>query len=198
MFTGIIQSVGEVLEITNKENRISARIICTFKNLYLGQSIAIDGACLTLVKKQRLFFKNKSIFEVDVSKETLSKTNIFAWRVGSKVNLEKSLNYNGKIDGHFVLGHVDSIGKVQDIIKLEDNYKLNIQIDKNFTKNVVYKGSVCVNGVSLTINEVEGDVISLNIIPYTWQHTSFNTLKTGDTVNIEYDILGKYILNHAK
>jgi riboflavin synthase len=193
MFTGIIENIGEIVEIRPKEQRISAKIKCNFSNIKLGESIAIDGACLTVTKKSTLLFRKQNYFWVDVSKETLEKTNLSGWQRGKIVNLEKSLRLNGKIDGHLVLGHVDGLGKVVSIKQIDDNYNIEVKIPKDFLNLIVYKGSITFNGVSLTINHLKDDVISLNIIPYTWSHTSLRELKVDDNVNLEFDIIGKFV-----
>jgi riboflavin synthase len=193
MFTGIIENIGEIVEIAPKEQRISAKIKCNFSHIKLGESIAIDGACLTVTKKSFLFFRKQNYFWVDVSKETLDKTNLSGWQRGKIVNLEKSLRLNGKIDGHLVLGHVDGLGKVVSIKQIDDNYNIEVKIPKDFLNLIVYKGSITFNGVSLTINQLKDDVISLNIIPYTWSHTSLRELKVDENANLEFDIIGKFV-----
>jgi len=193
MFTGIIENIGEIVEITPKEQRISAKIKCNFSHIKLGESIAIDGACLTVTKKSTLLFRKQNYFWVDVSKETLNKTNLSGWQRGKIVNLEKSLRLNGKIDGHLVLGHVDGLGKVISIKQIDDNYNIEVKIPKDFLNLIVYKGSITFNGVSLTINQLKDDVISLNIIPYTWGNTSLRELKANENVNLEFDIIGKFV-----
>ncbi|MFN5351419.1 MAG: riboflavin synthase [Alphaproteobacteria bacterium] len=193
MFTGIIENIGEIVEIAPKEQRISAKIKCNFSHIKLGESIAIDGACLTVTKKSFLFFRKQNYFWVDVSKETLDKTNLSGWQRGKIVNLEKSLRLNGKIDGHLVLGHVDGLGKVVSIKQIDDNYNIEVKIPKDFLNLIVYKGSITFNGVSLTINQLKDDFISLNIIPYTWSHTSLRELKVDENANLEFDIIGKFV-----
>ena len=188
MFTGIIQSIGKLKQ---EKNILEIEVLDNFFDMEIGDSIAVDGICLTVKE----IFQNK--FTVDVSEETLKKTTL-----GSKsnlnqiVNLEPALRVSDRLGGHIVSGHVDGVGTVENIEKLEKSWLLSIKWkNNNFSKYVVNKGSICVNGISLTIAkyEKEGEIFTIAIIPHTWHNTNLNKLKVGDIVNLEADALIKYV-----
>ena len=196
MFTGIVSHVGKIESINHKNDWEISISIVSDKNLNLqsfevslniGASISCSGICLTLKK-----IKNNFLF-FDVSEETASKTNFLNWTVGSYVNIEKSLKVGDEIGGHFVYGHVDTTAKICNIEKIQGSYKLTFLLDNNFSQFFASKGSVTIDGVSLTVNEVEKKVFFVNIIPFTWTNTCFSYYKNGSIVNVEIDILARYL-----
>ncbi len=191
MFTGIIEEMGIVEGISSKENLsvLKVRAKKVLKGVKLGTSIAVNGACLTVtdIKKNVLMF--------DVMRETLLKTNLGTLKPKSHVNLERALKANGRVDGHFVSGHVDDIGRITVKITGENYTELRIGIKKDLMKYIVPKGSVCLDGVSLTVGEVKKTYFSVYLIPFTLDVTTLGNMKKGNKVNIETDILAKYILN---
>ncbi len=196
MFTGLISHTGKVkkishpndwellVEVTNDNDSI---INFDINSSTIGASISCSGICLTLKK----FSENILFF--DVSDETWEKTNFSTWKVGSLINLEKSLKVGDELGGHFVYGHVDTTASIRSIEKINGSYKITFNINKKFLKYFASKGSVSVDGVSLTVNIVNEDSFTVNIVPYTWSHTSFKNYKIGNIVNIEIDILVRYL-----
>ena len=187
MFTGIIESTGILKKITKEESNLRLSIECAFTDeLKIDQSIANNGVCLTVVTK------NGNIFEVIAIDETLKRSNLGLLKTGDSINLERSLKLNDRLDGHLVQGHVDTMAKVTEIVSQNGSWKISFQyeIEKYIT---VEKGSICINGVSLTVVDSEKNNFSVAIIPYTWEHTNLNKLIIGDFVNVEFDIVGKYI-----
>ena len=196
MFTGIVSHLGIVESINrlddwevcisiSKENSLN---ISSFNgSLIVGASISCSGICLTLkkIKDNFLFF--------DLSNETASKTNFLSWVVGTFVNIERSLKVGDEIGGHFVYGHVDTTAYINKIQKIEGSYKLTFEIDNSLSKFFASKGSVTVDGVSLTVNDVEQNTFCVNIIPFTWTNTCFSYYKIGSIVNVEIDILARYL-----
>lgn len=190
MFTGIVEDVGKVREIKTKSKDVLFAI--QVKNIDsgeigLGESIAVNGTCLTVISS------GKNNFTVEASHETLKRTNLSKLKVGSKVNLERALKIGGRLGGHIVNGHVDGIGKVESIEKRGKSIEIWFSLPEELSRYVVEKGSIAVDGVSLTINAVNGNRFSVNIIPYTQDATIFAELRPGDLVNIECDIIGKYV-----
>ena len=196
MFTGIVSHIGKVENISHPNDwELSISVQKTlqlehsfnFDKLIIGASIACSGICLTLKKisDNVLFF--------DVSDETASKTNFLNWKIGAIVNLEKSLKVGDELGGHFVYGHVDTTSKIRSIEKINGSYKILFYVQDQFMKYFSPKGSVSIDGVSLTVNEVFSDTFSVNIIPHTWAYTSFLNFKIGTVVNIEIDILARYL-----
>jgi len=190
MFTGIIEEIGIIESIKHKKNlsRIKVRAKITPRGIKKGDSLSVDGVCLTVTDK------GKNILLFDVMKETLQKTTLGKVLKSRKVNLERALKANSRLSGHFVTGHIDQIGSVKECIK-KNNY-IELQIVANTLKKyLVPKGSVCINGVSLTVGEVNKNYFSVYLIPFTDHMTNLGLKKKGDRVNIETDILAKYILN---
>ena len=196
MFTGIVSHIGIVNKISHPDdwellidvvNDSYSNNDFNINTLPIGASISCSGICLTLKKvlNNTLFF--------DVSDETRNKTNFSTWKVGSLINLEKSLKVGDELGGHFVYGHVDTTAIIRSVEKINGSYKITFNINKDFSKYFATKGSVSVDGVSLTINDVDKDFFTVNIVPYTWLHTSFKNYKTGTIVNIEIDILIRYL-----
>ncbi len=190
MFTGLIQSVGQVLDVHNKAGDLEFKIATNFNcmsDVELGDSIAINGICLTVTK-----FQDENIW-VDVSIETITKTNISSWKVGTQLNLEKSLTLKDKLGGHMVSGHVDAMGECVDISKSARSTVYQFKIPSQLDKYIVNKGSIGVNGVSLTVNSIENNIFSVNLIPHTLEHTNLGLLSIGDSVNIEIDTIARYV-----
>ena len=196
MFTGIVSHIGRVNKITHPDDwELLIDIInddvsdsgFNINSIPIGASISCSGICLTLKKV------SNNILFFDVSDETREKTNFSTWKVGSLINLEKSLKVGDELGGHFVYGHVDTTATVKSINKINGSYKITFNINKDFLKYFASKGSVSVDGVSLTVNDVDKTYFNVNIVPYTWSHTSFKNYKTGTIVNIEIDILARYL-----
>jgi riboflavin synthase len=189
MFTGIVESMGTVKRLARKgeDARLFIDTSMNLDDLKIGDSIAINGACLTVTEK------TGSIFSADVSAETMARTNIKLLKSGEKVNLEKSLRMNSFLGGHLVLGHVDGMGKIQEKIIKANSIQFGVEIDNELSRYVVEKGSVAVDGISLTVNSCEKNRIYVNMIPYTARNTTLEFKKVADLVNIETDIIAKYI-----
>ncbi len=189
MFTGLIEEVGSVKSVNTFGGGIKLTIEAKniLNDIKTGDSININGACQTVVS-----FDEKS-FTVETVEETLKKTNLGFLKSGSKVNLESSLTLNKKLGGHFVLGHVDSTGKITSVEKLSSSILVSISYPVKFSNYIINVGAITVNGVSLTIARFNKNAFTVSIIPHTWQETNLQFLKVGDEVNLEFDILGKYV-----
>lgn len=189
MFTGIIESTGIVKQIEKDQNNLNFWLECDFTNeLKIDQSIAHNGVCMTVVE-----IKDK-LYKVTAIDETLKKTNLGQLSIGKKVNLERCMQINARLDGHIVQGHVDQTAILKSIENQEGSYLLTFEYDENSTGNVtVEKGSICVDGISLTVVNSKIGEFSVAIIPYTWEFTNLHQLKVGDFVNLEFDIIGKYV-----
>jgi riboflavin synthase len=189
MFTGIIESMGIVKQLARKgeDARLFVDTSMSLDDLKIGDSIAINGACLTVIEK------TGSIFSADVSTETMARTNIKLLKSGEKVNLEKSLRVNSFLGGHLVLGHVDGMGKIQEKVTKANSTQFGVEIDNELSRYVVEKGSIAVDGISLTVNRCEKNRFYVNIIPHTARNTTLGFKKVADLVNIETDIIAKYV-----
>lgn len=188
MFTGIIESEGTILELTKKEKDIALAISFDqkiFDDIVIGDSISVNGICLTLEK----FSKDKLNFHL--SMESISK--IAKFKLNQKVNLERSLKLHDRISGHFVFGHVDGVATIENIEKLNDCEKWLIKVPIKLKKYIAKKGSITLNGVSLTVNSIENDILSVNLIPFTLSHTTFQYNEIGEGLNIEIDMLARYV-----
>ena len=195
MFSGIVETSGKI-ESSDKEGTNNNFILrAQFDEaLKIDQSIAHNGVCLTVTKIISGDQAGFQTYSVTAIQETLLKTNLGEWKAGDEVNLERCLKVGQRLDGHFVQGHVDTKGKLKSIENQNGSWLMRVNFPPEFNSLIVPKGSVCVNGVSLTIiNAGEGE-FSVAIIPYTWEHTNFHFLKPEAFVNLEFDILGKYIL----
>jgi riboflavin synthase len=188
MFTGIIESLGQIKEITsagtNKTFWIESPLSSSFK---IDQSIAHNGVCLTVEDVQN------GLYRVTAVEETLKKTNLNEWEINSYVNLERSLLPTNRLDGHFVQGHVDATGVCEKIKDKDGSHEFEFSFPKKFAALIIEKGSISVNGVSLTAFDVKKSSFRVAIIPYTFQHTNLQYIKENDTVNLEFDLIGKYI-----
>ncbi|HPS65489.1 MAG TPA: riboflavin synthase [Ignavibacteria bacterium] len=197
MFTGIVTDMGKIVKMKTAGDSIRFTVQPTIKNYLkdsvVGDSMAINGACMTITGKKGVTFDFTTI------KESLSKTNLGELQTGSFVNLEKPMRINAKIDGHIVQGHVDSTGVVKKINKLIDSWEYFIEFPKKFRDNIIYVGSISVNGISLTIAGIEKEtsskvLIKVAIIPHTYEVTNFKFLKPGSLVNLEFDMIGKFVV----
>ncbi len=188
MFTGIVQAIGK---LKKGKSLLIIEILDQPFDMQIGDSIAVDGICLTVKEI------SNNQFKVDVSEETLKKTTLGEKsNINQIVNLEPALRISDRLGGHIVSGHIDGLGKVENIEKLEKSWLLSIKWqNKNFSKYIVDKGSICVNGISLTIakSENEGEIFTIAIIPHTWENTNLKNLAIGDSVNLEGDALIKYV-----
>jgi riboflavin synthase len=184
MFTGIIETTGKVAKISDGRMTIKSAIS---KKLKKGGSIAVDGACLTAVSL------TENSFTADFMPETLRKTIISGYKTGHLVNLELSLTLNGRLEGHIVTGHVDGVGEIESIKSDSDSHILTIRLSEKLGRQIVEKGSVTVNGISLTVISSQDNKFTVGIIPHTWEQTNLHVLKKGDKVNIETDVLAKYV-----
>ena len=188
MFTGIIEAVGKVEKIVRTGSNIHFTLSCPFADeLKIDQSVAHNGCCLTVVEM------DNNQYSVTAIDETLEKTNLGKWEIGTEVNLERCMKMNGRLDGHIVQGHVDKTAKVVSIENKDGSYFITFQYDENGNFTTVPQGSVTVNGISLTVAKSEDFRFSVAIIPYTWEFTNMKNLKVDDIVNLEFDIIGKYI-----
>jgi len=188
MFTGIIESIGEVKEILQEGSNFHYCVYSNISNeLKVDQSLCHDGVCLTVTKI------DQDQHWVTAIRETLDKSNLLEWKVGKKVNLERSMVMNGRLDGHIVQGHVDQTGKVDSILEQDGSWVINVEYSPDSEQVTVEKGSICLNGISLTcFNSGEGR-FSVAIIPYTYENTNVHQYRKGDLLNLEFDIIGKYV-----
>lgn len=193
MFTGIITDIGTVSAL-EKKGDLRARISCRYDiaGIDLGASIASDGVCLTIVGL------GADWYEVDISAETVDKTNIGTWQVGSLVNLERALRVGDELGGHIVSGHVDGVAQVVSVVDEGDSTRVQLRAPAELARFIAPKGSVALNGTSLTVNEVEGDVFGINFIPHTKQVTTWGGIAAGDSVNLEIDTLARYVARLAE
>lgn len=190
MFTGIVEELGTVKKINRKakDSEFTFEVgKMELKEVILGDSISVNGTCLTVTSL------GKNTFTVDASNETLKTTNLGKLKVGDKVNLERALKADDRLGGHIVNGHVDGVGTVISRAKKGESYEFMFSVPKKLSKYIVEKGSVAIDGVSLTVNSIRGGYFIVNIIPYTQQETTFGSLKKDSIVNIECDIIGKYV-----
>ena len=185
MFTGIIEATGKVLTIN--EGRLAIRAERIFSDVNIGDSIAINGACLTVVNL------GTSTIDVDLSEETISRTNFGDLQQGGYVNLERALTPNSRMGGHFVQGHVDAKGYIKSVVKNQNSCVFTIDAPQSLSKYIVEKGFVAVDGISLTVMAKSGSSFSISVIPYTLSNTNLIERGKGDSVNLEVDILAKYV-----
>ncbi|HXS58737.1 MAG TPA: riboflavin synthase [Hanamia sp.] len=192
MFTGIIEYLGEIKEISiEKTNRVFYIESDIASHLKADESVSHDGICLTIESVK------KNVFRVTAIAETLEKTNARSWNPGDSINLERAMKLNGRLDGHFVQGHVDGTAICVNRQDKDGSVEFTFEFDEAYAPLLIEKGSVCVNGVSLTAFNVGRTSFTVAIIPYTLTHTNFKNLIENDIVNIEYDILGKYLARMA-
>ena len=188
MFTGIIETLGALVEVKKDQENLHLTIESRLTNdLKIDQSIAHNGVCLTVVSK------TNSTYTVTAIQETCLKTNIESWTVGDAINLERAMLLGARLDGHIVQGHVDQTGICTEIREAEGSWYFSFEYDSNLHNITIEKGSVTVNGVSLTVVNSKANSFSVAIIPYTYQHTNFHSFKVGTKVNLEFDVIGKYV-----
>ena len=188
MFTGIIETLGTVTQIEKEQGNLQITVKSAISHeLKIDQSVAHNGVCLTVVK---LVDDEHTVTAID---ETLQKSNIGHLKVGDLVNLERCMQMNGRLDGHIVQGHVDQTAICTHVNETDGSWVYTFQYDESKGNVTVEKGSACVNGISLTVVNSGDDTFSVAIIPYTYEHTNLQNVKVGDTVNLEFDIIGKYV-----
>lgn len=192
MFSGIIQAIGSITELQPFEEDLRFTVHSDSSSFFqtpieLGDSIAVNGVCLTVIA-----FDAQS-FQVDVSKETLDCTNLSQLSLGSKVNLEHALTLSQKLNGHMVSGHVDELGSIKEIINEGRSYRFHVSYSTNIARYIAAKGSITLNGISLTINQVTSEYFDINIIPHTMNETTMQFLKAGAPVNLEVDLIARYL-----
>lgn len=189
MFTGIIEHLGSVdsLELHPEGGRLTIHAPTVAAHLAVANSIAVDGCCLTVVAL------NGERFSADLSMETIRKTSVGEWKPGTRVNLEQPMTAGKEFGGHFVLGHVDTAGRVTRLDPEGQNWWYGVEVPESFAKYIVPQGSIAIDGVSLTVARWNGRVAEIAIIPFTYEHTNIQGKKLGDAVNLEGDVLGKYV-----
>lgn len=188
MFTGIIETTGLVKNILSSGTNITFWIACPLsKDLKVDQSVSHNGVCLTVEE-----IKN-GMHRVTAIEETLLKTNLNTWKIDTAVNIERCMQMNGRLDGHIVQGHVDAMATCIDVITKDGSWEYIFKLDKKFGTLIIEKGSISVNGISLTIFNVTDDTFTVAIIPYTYLHTNMQFLKKDDKINVEFDMIGKYV-----
>lgn len=189
MFTGIVETMGIVEKRDTNGSNISFWIYSSLaKDLKVDQSLAHDGVCLTIEALEGQLHK------VTAVQETLQKTSMAGWETGKKINLERAMVLGGRLDGHLVQGHVDAIGTCISVEDKGGSWLYRFSFPENFAPLVIEKGSICINGISLTAFQVAKDALSVTIIPYTYEHTNMQAVVPGSIVNLEFDMLGKYIV----
>jgi riboflavin synthase len=189
MFTGIVEALGTVLQSEVYGSGKAFWLTCPFIDaLRVDESLSHNGACLTVAALE------SDRYQVVAVEETLLRTNLGQWQVGDVVNLERSMPANGRFDGHIVQGHVDAVGTLESVEDRDGSWLLTFRFPPEYAGLVVEKGSCCINGVSLTIFNIGQDRMQVAIIPYTWTHTNLSSLLPGAPVNVEFDLVGKYLL----
>lgn len=189
MFTGIIESLATVYTVAQEGSNIHFTIESALTpELKIDQSVAHNGVCLTVVAI------SGNTYTVTAVAETLTKTNLNSWKKGDKINIERSLKLGDRLDGHFVQGHVDAVATCIEKQTLDGSWLFRFRYPERYAALIIEKGSICINGVSLTVFNTGIDECTVTIIPYTYTHTNFHTIESGSIVNIEFDVLGKYLL----
>lgn len=194
MFTGIIEHLGfvESLKASSEGGRLKIHAPSVARNLEVSKSIAVNGCCLTVVEV------DGDHFSADLSGETLRKTSIGEWKAGTRVNLEHPLTAGKEFGGHFVLGHVDMIGRVTRLAAEGDNWRYGVEVPEEFARYIVPQGSITIDGISLTVAHWNGRLAEFAVIPFTYEHTNVRDKKIGDAVNLEGDVLGKYVKRYLE
>lgn len=188
MFTGIVSALGKVTAVERTDNQRVFRIVTPYKDVALGESIAVNGVCLTATE-----MGDDGTLQFYASHETCARTNLGALTVGRQVNLERALRFEDRLSGHIVQGHVDGVAPIVGIRQVGESHELDVELPRDFLRYVIAKGSICLDGISLTVNSVKDSVISLTIIPHTWTHTNLFTRGIGDNFNVELDMIAKYV-----
>ena len=188
MFTGIIEELGEVTELVQDKDNLHITVKSALsKELKIDQSLAHNGVCLTVVKL------GDNTHTITAIKETIDKSNIGELRIGTKVNLERAMQLGARLDGHIVQGHVDQTAVCTEVKELEGSWLYTFSYDNSYNNLTIEKGSITVNGVSLTVVDSKKESFSVAIIPYTYENTNFHQFKVNDTINLEFDVIGKYV-----
>jgi riboflavin synthase len=189
MFTGLVEEKGKLVKKTptGLGYNLTFSAVKVMDDLKIGDSISVNGCCLTVVSKE------KNSFSIDAIEETLKKTNLGALEEGSGVNLERPLKTDERLGGHFVLGHVDTTGIVTSVEELTNSHFIKISYPAEFNKYLIHVGSVAIDGVSMTVAQLSNNEFGVGVIPHTWQETVFSDRNKGDRVNLEFDVLGKYV-----
>jgi riboflavin synthase len=188
MFTGIIEQLGTIEKVENKGGNVTLSITAPFvSEIKVDQSISHSGVCLTVETI------TADSYTVTAIEETLKKTTVGNWKEGTIVNLERCLRFDGRLDGHIVQGHVDTVGTCKQIVTKDGSWEYIVEFDKRFASLIIEKGSISLNGTSLTIFNITDASFTVAIIPYTYEHTNMHTLQAGDMVNLEFDMIGKYV-----
>ncbi len=194
MFTGIIENLGEIIAIQKDKSNVHFTIKSSLTSeLKIDQSIAHNGVCLTVVEIDTI----TSSYRVTAIEETLTKTNLNTLKIGSLVNLERAMKIGDRLDGHIVQGHVDQIGKCIDVINENGSWVFTFEYNPLLKNITIEKGSITINGISLTVIDSQNNQFSVAIIPYTYNHTNFNTIEISHDVNLEFDVIGKYVARIA-
>lgn len=194
MFTGIVEAIGVVRKVEKDRSNVHFILESPVSGeLKIDQSVSHDGVCLTVVGVFPGETPGAYCHAVTAVEETLQRSNLAQWTAGTLVNLERCLPVGGRLDGHLVQGHVDTVASCVEVLETEGSWRITFRYAPTPDHLLVDKGSVCLNGVSLTVVSPQNDLFSVAIIPYTWDHTNFSRLRAGDPVNIEFDIIGKYI-----
>ncbi|MEO0895034.1 MAG: riboflavin synthase [Bacteroidota bacterium] len=192
MFTGIVKFLGDITSVEEEGTNKTFTLEALFdEDIHEDQSISHNGVCLTVTDIQKQ--AQKSVYKVTAVDETLKKTSLGDWKQGDRVNLELCMKVGERLDGHFVQGHVDTVGKVEEVKDVDGSWMYTFSYPSEHAHLLVDKGSVTINGVSLTVVDAQKDRFNVTIIPYTYEHTNFHRLQKGDLVNLEFDVLGKYI-----
>lgn len=195
MFTGIIEELGEVTDIQQEGTNLNFTIKAHFTNeLKIDQSVAHNGVCLTVVSINQ----DLKHYTVNIIKESLDKSNFKSLQIGDIINLERAAKIDSRLDGHMVQGHVDQVGKCHNIIEEDGSWIFKFTFNPDDNSIIVKKGSITVNGTSLTVKDCSENWFEVAIIPYTYEHTNFKSIDINDTVNLEFDVIGKYLLKYAK
>jgi len=188
MFTGIIEAVGRIERFEKLDGGRRLAISCPFAaDLHVDESVAVNGTCLTVVAQ------DEATFEAIAVEETLAKTSLGDLSEGDPLNLERAMRANGRFDGHIVQGHVDTTGIIESIDKLADSWLVDVRYPDAFSSNLIPVGSITVDGISLTVARFDGELFTVAIIPHTWEHTTVRDWKPGRRVNLEFDVIGKYV-----
>lgn len=188
MFTGIIESLGTIKLLEKEKDNLHITVASSITNeLKIDQSVAHNGVCLTVVKI------NNDDYTVTAIRETLNKTNLGDWKTGDLINLERAMKLGDRLDGHIVQGHVDQIGICKSIENANGSWYYTFEYDENLSNITIEKGSVTINGVSLTVVNAKKNEFSVAIIPYTYEHTNFKNFVIGTKINLEFDVIGKYV-----
>ena len=197
MFTGIIKSLGTINKVQKNEFQLRLEI-CASKDIFdttnIGDSVSVNGVCLTAINK----VKDKNILFFDVVDETLQKTNFKLLKKIEKVNLETPLKMSDGLDGHIVQGHIDTVGIIINNELIDENWLLEIKIDKKWMKYCILKGSIAIDGISLTVNNVDKECFDISIVPFTWENTNLKFSSVGDKFNLEIDMIARYVFKALK